>query len=146
MQVITPVFSNGDLESFEVVMEAWCVIISAFSGDAQLAAKPRIRGTVINPIQYTMGHHGLAKVGVCIFRPWTHLQRYCRNKAISRQILGATMCSQLHDALFGSIVIAPLRLCQAIRNGIYSGVSRLHGGGCERNSCLLRADGTQSLA
>ena len=64
MQVITPVFSSGDLESFEVVMEAWCVIISAFSGDAQLAAKPRIRGTVINPIQYTMGHHSLAKVRV----------------------------------------------------------------------------------
>ena len=64
MQVITPVFSNGDLESFKVVMDAWCVIISAFSGDAQLAAKPRIRGTVINPIQYTMGHHSLVKVRV----------------------------------------------------------------------------------
>ena len=65
MQVITPVFSNGDLESFAVIMEAWCVIVSAFSGDAQLAAKPRIRATVINPIQYTVGHHSLDKVRVC---------------------------------------------------------------------------------
>ena len=64
MQVITPVFSNGELEDFEVVMEAWCVIITAFSGDPHLAAKPRIRATVINPIQYTVGHHCLAKVRV----------------------------------------------------------------------------------
>ena len=77
MQVITPVFSSGALESFEVVMEAWCVIISAFSGDAQLAAKPRIRGTVINPIQYTVGHHSLAKVKV---RP--QITDFCRKRLV----------------------------------------------------------------
>lgn len=63
-QVITPVFADASVEDSTVTMEAWCDIISAFSADAQLAAKPRVRATVLNPIQYTVGNHSIDKARV----------------------------------------------------------------------------------
>lgn len=65
LQVVTPVFSAGSTEDFTIAMgAAWCDIISAFTADAQLAQKPRVRATVLNPIQYTIGNHGVEKARV----------------------------------------------------------------------------------
>ena len=63
-QVFTPVFSESSLEDYRVTMGAWRAIISAFTADPQLAAKKRIRITVLNPILYTIGNHGLDKARV----------------------------------------------------------------------------------
>lgn len=63
-QVFTPVFSESALEDYTVTMGAWRAIISAFTADPQLAAKKRIRTTVLNPILYTIGNHGLDKARV----------------------------------------------------------------------------------
>ena len=64
MQVFTPVFAGGSLEDYTVTMTAWRAIISAFTADPQLAAKKRIRTTVLNPILYTIGNHGIDKARV----------------------------------------------------------------------------------
>ena len=63
-QVFTPVFAGGSLEEYTVTMEAWRAIISAFTADQQLAEKKRIRTTVLNPILYTIGNHGIDKARV----------------------------------------------------------------------------------
>ena len=65
LQVVTPVFSAGSTEDFTITMgAAWCDIISAFTADAQLARKPRVRATALNPIQYTIGNHSVEKARV----------------------------------------------------------------------------------
>ena len=65
-QVFFPVFQKGTLEDYTLAMDAWRAIIRVFAADPQLAAKPRVRMTTLNPIEFTIGSLGADKIRVSL--------------------------------------------------------------------------------